>query len=79
MKTTMTAVAQSALSEALTRGPGGRGGESLTIQELTLRKYSREMRRGQDLGKESRTYPEFLESKGLLGLKARIEREADQQ
>ncbi|MDU9037002.1 hypothetical protein NHG95_28110 [Pseudomonas corrugata] len=62
----------------LPRGPGGRGGESLTIEELTKRQHHREVLRDQELGRKSRTYLEFLESKGLLGLKARIERESSE-
>lgn len=71
----MTAKDQATPIKEAARGPGGRGGESLSIRELTQRQYNREVLHDQALGQKSRTYPEFLESKGLLGLKATVERE----
>lgn len=62
---------------SLTKKPAS-AGDSLSVRELTKRQYSREVQLDQEQGKTSRTYPDFLQAKGLLGLKARVDREADQ-
>jgi len=74
----MTAKEQATPMKQPARGPRGRGGESLSVRELTQRQYDHQVLHNQELGNESPTYLEFLDSKGLQGLKSTVERENKQ-